>query len=290
MANITAGSGTAALHQHYQRRRRWVRHEQSIRPFFWHGLLPVLGLLLLAGYAVWPFAQGQIENQVEREIGLTLHQEGHRWVRTEVSGQHVVLSGTPPDAKAGDIALALARQTACPNWWGPLTCAVDVRGEFGAANGAPAKADAASAAASVPASAAAVAAAPSASAVAAAASCERELAAVVKRSSIRFATSSAAIQPTSNATLDALARIARNCQAGRILIEGHTDASGRAEANQTLSAARADAVRQALITRGLPAARLQAQGFGSSQPVAGNDAEDGRARNRRIEFRVAPLR
>jgi len=70
------------------------------------------------------------------------------------------------------------------------------------------------------------------------------------------------------------------------MIEGHTDASGRNDANLTLSQQRADAVMQALVTRGLDANRLFTQGFGSAQPIATNETSAGRAQNRRIEMRI----
>jgi len=70
----------------------------------------------------------------------------------------------------------------------------------------------------------------------------------------------------------------------RIRIEGHTDARGSANMNQVLSQQRADAVGKALIERGVAADRLTALGRGSSVPVATNDSDDGRAKNRRVEI------
>jgi len=68
-------------------------------------------------------------------------------------------------------------------------------------------------------------------------------------------------------------------------IAGHTDDVGGAEYNYKLSAARASAVRQALIDRGVAPARLKAIGFGESRPKADNTSLAGRAINRRVEFR-----
>ncbi len=67
-------------------------------------------------------------------------------------------------------------------------------------------------------------------------------------------------------------------------IEGHTDSTGDADHNRDLSAARARAVADALVTLGVPPARLQSRGFGADKPVAGNDTEAGRAQNRRVEL------
>jgi outer membrane protein OmpA-like peptidoglycan-associated protein len=68
-----------------------------------------------------------------------------------------------------------------------------------------------------------------------------------------------------------------------VLIEGHSDGQGAADANQKISLKRAQSVRDSLIKLGADAQRLKAIGFGESQPIAGNDTEAGRAKNRRVE-------
>jgi OOP family OmpA-OmpF porin len=67
---------------------------------------------------------------------------------------------------------------------------------------------------------------------------------------------------------------------------GHTDAQGARAANVSLSLARAESVKVYLVGKGLSADRLATSGMGPDQPVASNANEAGRARNRRIEFRV----
>ncbi len=86
--------------------------------------------------------------------------------------------------------------------------------------------------------------------------------------------------------LETVVDIANRCRSLKILIAGHTDSSGSAARNQTLSEARAAAVRDYLTSRGLAPSRLRAVGFGESQPVAPNDTDRNKARNRRIEFSV----
>lgn len=71
-----------------------------------------------------------------------------------------------------------------------------------------------------------------------------------------------------------------------IEVSGHTDTVGEAAANLTLSRDRAQAVREYLIGRGLDAARIQAQGYGETKPVASNLTPEGRAQNRRVEIRI----
>lgn len=74
--------------------------------------------------------------------------------------------------------------------------------------------------------------------------------------------------------------------ASRIRIGAHTDARGNSSANLKLSQARADAVRDYLASRGVPADRLDAKGFGETVPITDNRTEHGRAQNRRIELTV----
>jgi outer membrane protein OmpA-like peptidoglycan-associated protein len=116
--------------------------------------------------------------------------------------------------------------------------------------------------------------------------CELAMAQVTSTAHIEFATSSAHIEPSSASVLNSLAQEAKKCP-GVIQVQGHTDSVGAAHANLLLSQARAQAVRQALLARGLEPQRLQAQGFGAEKPLADNATEQGRSRNRRIEFRLA---
>jgi outer membrane protein OmpA-like peptidoglycan-associated protein len=70
-------------------------------------------------------------------------------------------------------------------------------------------------------------------------------------------------------------------------VEGHTDNTGSAAKNQDLSLKRALAVRDYLISQGIPASSTDAEGFGASSPVADNATADGRSRNRRVEIVVS---
>ncbi|KCZ90656.1 OmpA family protein [Hyphomonas johnsonii] len=117
------------------------------------------------------------------------------------------------------------------------------------------------------------------------ASCESSLGQLLGDARIEFAPSSAKIAPASSNLLQRIAAAAAACP-GTLRIEGHTDSLGNPNANDLLSEARAEAVRDALIARGVPADRLIAQGFGATAPVGNNATPEGRARNRRIEIRV----
>ena len=104
---------------------------------------------------------------------------------------------------------------------------------------------------------------------------------------VNFSSGSAVLPAESRSVLDRSAEAIRGAPEGTVLqVGGHTDNTGDAAANQRLSRERARAVRDYLVERGVPAAALTVRGFGSSDPVAANDTDAGRFRNRRIEFTV----
>jgi outer membrane protein OmpA-like peptidoglycan-associated protein len=251
--------------------------DPPVWPFLWRGFLPLLGLALAALFAIGPFARSWIESTVQRETREQLTAAGYGWAELKASGQNLTLSGTAPTASAGERALAVARAASCPTWLGRRTCAVSVIGAFTT----PAPILAAS-----PAPVAQPEAAPAQPAATTAQTCERSLASALGGEEIEFTSGSSAIDPRSAPLLDRLAQEARACR-GNIRIEGHSDSLGRARFNRRLSGDRAAAVRKALIDRGIPAARLQARGFGDTRPVADNHTAAGRAKNRRIEFHTS---
>ena len=101
---------------------------------------------------------------------------------------------------------------------------------------------------------------------------------------VNFAVDKADILPDSQPQIDQVLALLREDPALRLSIDGHTDASGEAAHNQRLSEARAKSVVAALTSQGIEASRLQAKGHGQSQPVADNDTDEGRAKNRRVEL------
>ena len=101
-----------------------------------------------------------------------------------------------------------------------------------------------------------------------------------------FATNKTQILPESEEALNDLAAFLTKHEAVAIRITGHTDAVGSDEANQILSEGRANAVRDELIQRGIAAERIEAEGKGESEPIADNATEEGRAKNRRVEFTI----
>ncbi|WNZ56242.1 OmpA family protein [Microbulbifer sp. SSSA008] len=88
------------------------------------------------------------------------------------------------------------------------------------------------------------------------------------------------------ADLEALLVIMRDFSEMRISIEGHTDSGGDAKKNLSLSQRRADWVKHFLIERGVSADRMEAQGYGDTDPIADNETEKGKRENRRLMIRV----
>jgi outer membrane protein OmpA-like peptidoglycan-associated protein len=101
---------------------------------------------------------------------------------------------------------------------------------------------------------------------------------------VNFATDKADILPSSEPQLAQVLDLLRADPALKLAVEGHTDATGDAAHNRSLSQARARAVVAALAGKGIDAGRLQPEGFGADKPVAANAGEEGRARNRRVEL------
>jgi OmpA-OmpF porin, OOP family len=104
---------------------------------------------------------------------------------------------------------------------------------------------------------------------------------------IEFESGSSKLTARGAQILDEMAGAIQRVGKQSIQIIGHTDSSGHPEANLILSQARADAVRRYLISRNVAAERLSAKGLGAAEPIASNTSPEGRARNRRIEFRIA---
>lgn len=101
---------------------------------------------------------------------------------------------------------------------------------------------------------------------------------------IKYATNSADITRSSEYILDELIGFLKENPTVKIRIEGHTDSRGGAAENKRLSEDRASTVSSYLRSHGIAEARLTHQGFGPEKPLASNDTEEGRARNRRTEF------
>lgn len=103
---------------------------------------------------------------------------------------------------------------------------------------------------------------------------------------IQFQSNAYTLDPVSFIELDKLLQLLNENPSVKILISGHTDNTGTAAANLKLSEQRAKAVADYLITKGIDVKRISYKGFGATLPVAENGTEEGKAANRRTEFKV----
>lgn len=117
---------------------------------------------------------------------------------------------------------------------------------------------------------------------AALARCRDGVAELTAHNAILFRSGAAVIAESAQSELDAFASVLASCPAAMVYVEGHTDSDGDATKNLALSVARAEAVVNALVQRGIAAERLYAIGYGESQPIADNKTADGKRQNRRI--------
>jgi OmpA-OmpF porin, OOP family len=101
---------------------------------------------------------------------------------------------------------------------------------------------------------------------------------------VHFATGKAEITPDSDAELSAVAQTLKDNPDWKVRVEGFTDIVGNADANLKLSQERADAVMNRLVSLGVDAGRLSAEGFGAARPVASNSTAAGRQKNRRVQL------
>jgi outer membrane protein OmpA-like peptidoglycan-associated protein len=256
-------------------------------PFLPWGLAPIVGLGLVLVAALFPFAFGEIEGAAASATRKALQDGGYGWVSASVSGQWVTLEGKPPSREEADKVIAAVSRARAPTFFGDAEPAIWVFDRFTwtedplrPLDSAPPQADLAA-----PPQTSDTRADPVPPPTVADERCDQSMADLLGGATIEFATNSAVIRPASAALLDGIARAAEACP-GRLRIEGHTDNEGRDAFNTTLSLRRAEAVRTALIRRGVEASRLVAEGFGAAKPVATNETEAGRARNRRIEIRA----
>lgn len=111
---------------------------------------------------------------------------------------------------------------------------------------------------------------------------------LIMPSNITFASNQSAISPSFDTSLDAVSRVMNKYDKTFLTIEGHTDSSGDAGYNMSLSEKRAVSVRNYLQRQGVNGQRLQVTGFGETQPIASNDTPAGRAQNRRVEINIVP--
>jgi outer membrane protein OmpA-like peptidoglycan-associated protein len=103
---------------------------------------------------------------------------------------------------------------------------------------------------------------------------------------IEFEYGKAVIKPVSYPILDEVVDLMKGRPSARVGVYGHTDNRGTDAINTRLSRERAEACKNYIVGKGIAAGRLESKGFGPTQPVADNNTDDGRARNRRVDFKI----
>ena len=123
---------------------------------------------------------------------------------------------------------------------------------------------------------------------AAAVSREGNLLAVTFKGDVTFDTNSTVLRPGLQSEINRVAGVLNQYPNTLVRVEGHTDSRGSDAYNMDLSIRRANAVKTLLVQRGIADSRIDAIGYGKTMPVATNDTEAGRQRNRRVEIKIAP--
>jgi outer membrane protein OmpA-like peptidoglycan-associated protein len=112
---------------------------------------------------------------------------------------------------------------------------------------------------------------------------------VIRLVGLTFQSGQDVVRPAYRPLLEKVRQAADVFPRSQIVVEGHTDAYGGDENNLALSRRRAEAVSAYLTNElGVPAVRISSVGYGETQPIANNDTEQGRSRNRRIDVIIEP--
>jgi outer membrane protein OmpA-like peptidoglycan-associated protein len=106
---------------------------------------------------------------------------------------------------------------------------------------------------------------------------------------LNFDSSTTQLTPDSGVTVSDLTKIMSCYPNMQVELDGHTDNTGSADANKTLSMDRANVVKELLVQGGIDPARITTAGFGQERPIASNDTEESRAKNRRTELVVTAI-
>ena len=106
------------------------------------------------------------------------------------------------------------------------------------------------------------------------------------RQGLLFNTGSAVIKETSYPVLDNVVMVLKSNPNYKLNLDGYTDNTGNAESNLSLSQKRADAAKTYIINKGIDTSRIKATGYGIKNPVADNSTDEGRKKNRRVEFNI----
>jgi len=241
-------------------------------------------------------AASRVEDEVETRVANALLEVDADWAAFDVDGQIVHLSGEAPTAEAMKQAEDAVRTAEGPG--GILFGAVtSVQSRIFIAPPPPPAPPIAIAMAPEPAEPVAeeapatevAEAEPEQSAEELLAACQNASAQILKAQPINFDSKSANVGANELATLQAVASAINQCPNVHVIVEGHSDASGRASRNKALSLERAQSVAEGLKKHLGGRSTVEARGLGEEHPLVSNKTPAGRARNRRIEIKIETL-
>ncbi len=118
---------------------------------------------------------------------------------------------------------------------------------------------------------------------------EGDLIAISLKGDVTFDYNSAAVRPGLYSEIDRISNVLVKYPQTLIRVEGHTDNIGSESYNMDLSLQRAESVKNLIVQRGVSSSRIETIPYGESMPIADNSSESGRAKNRRVEIKVAPV-
>ena len=263
--------------------RKYWRRSSSPTSWWPWGIAPIAGLavlFLVGALFMAPRIEAEIRDEVSQRIGAA----GAKATLVRASGQGVVIS-SPVQPDVEPYLQALAASTRCDTWVGELPCPTTVAIRQVQAQSEPLVLNARSEQQAQTVGGSASTGSAASVDEESVAKCNTDFDALLSNTSIRFKTGSASIDVGNDELLARLAEVAQSCP-GKMIVQGHTDDRGEALANQALSVARAHAVRDELIRRGIENDRISAIGFGESRPIDDNNTTIGRAKNRRIAIMI----
>jgi OOP family OmpA-OmpF porin len=260
--------------------------------------LALAALTLLRGPEA-PGSPAALNWQTESKATQALEYARQGWAKVRVRDGVLTISGAAPNPEAAAAAIAAVRaatpaQYGFPGVYHTFTTAFPTTGPPAPAATTPASPapSIASPGIAAPSIAAPVAAKPPPTAplnapLNTAGQCEREFQTAIAGRQIQFASGSAILPRSARPLLTAITNVVRRCQAFKITIGGHTDSTGDARWNQTLSEQRAASVLNYLAAHGATRSQLSAIGYGASRPLSTAPTFAAHRQNRRITFEVS---
>lgn len=281
------------MHEKHIKKRYYIRTNEPSIAFFPIGLISIILILLTLIYGTFIFAKNTIQDKIHSLVTNELLHHELEWVNVEVDGQFVFLTGEG-SLEDEQRAIEITQSVNGDTWIGKRKAPITVNAEFTppiqydieenqhVLNTCPKPEEKAEVQEPIilvneieeddtP--------------LHIVESCNMAFKNAMKDKTIGFSISSSNIKSESFLLIDNIVTLIKACPS-IIYVEGHTDDSGNFDENMTLSLARAQAVINALVERGVNKDQLIPKGYGSTRPRAENTNRQAQALNRRIEFHI----